>query len=60
MSKSFTFFYFFLCRMELFNDEYFMRQALHEAEQAFAEGEIPAGAVVVSQNRVIVRAHNLT
>jgi len=46
--------------MELFNDEYFMRRALQEAEQAFAEGEIPVGAVVVSQNRIIARAHNLT
>jgi len=41
--------------MELFNDEYFMRRALQEAEQAFAEGEIPVGAVVVSQNRIIAR-----
>jgi tRNA(adenine34) deaminase len=46
--------------MEQFNDEYFMRRALQEAEQAFKEGEIPVGAVVVSQNRIIARAHNLT
>jgi tRNA(adenine34) deaminase len=46
--------------MELFNDEYFMRRALHEAEQAYKEGEIPVGAVVVSQNRIIARTHNLT
>ena len=51
---------FYLTRMELFNDEYFMRRALHEAQQAFAEGEVPVGAVVVSQNRIIARAHNLT
>lgn len=37
-----------------------MRQALHEAEMAFQEGEVPVGAVVVSQNRIIARAHNLT
>ena len=37
-----------------------MRRALQEAELAFAEGEIPVGAVVVSQNRIIARAHNLT
>ena len=37
-----------------------MRRALQEAEQAFTEGEIPVGAVVVSQNRIIARAHNLT
>ena len=46
--------------MELFNDEYFMRRALQEAEHAFHEGEIPVGVVVVSQNRIIARAHNLT
>jgi len=37
-----------------------MRRALQEAEQAFSEGEIPIGAVVVSQNRIIARGHNLT
>ena len=46
--------------MDLFNDEYYMRQALREAELAFNEGEVPVGAVVVSQNRIIARAHNLT
>jgi tRNA(adenine34) deaminase len=46
--------------MDFFNDEYFMRRALLEAEQAFKEDEIPVGAVVVSQNRIIARAHNLT
>jgi tRNA(adenine34) deaminase len=43
----------------LFADEYFMRQALQESQQAFQEGEIPAGAVVISQNRMIARTHNL-
>ena len=37
-----------------------MRRALQEAELANHEGEIPVGAVVVSQNRIIARAHNLT
>ena len=46
--------------MDLFNDEYYMRRALQEAELAFHEGEVPVGAVVVSQNRIIARAHNLT
>jgi len=46
--------------MDLFNDEYFMRRALQEAEQAFKAGEVPIGAVVVSQNRIIAQAHNLT
>jgi len=46
--------------MDLFTDEYFMKQALHEAELAYREGEVPVGAVVVSQNRIVARAHNLT
>jgi tRNA(adenine34) deaminase len=46
--------------IEPFDDEYFMKRALAEAEQAFAEGEIPVGAIVVCSNKVISRAHNLT
>ena len=45
---------------QLLNDEYFMRQALKEAETAFEKKEVPIGAVVVCQNRIIARAHNLT
>lgn len=41
-------------------DEYFMQQALQEARQAFEEEEIPIGAVVVMQNRIIARGHNMT
>ena len=41
-------------------DEYFMQQALAEARAAMAEGEIPVGAVIVSDNLVVARAHNLT
>lgn len=41
-------------------DERFMRMALAEAETAYSEGEIPIGAVVVCQGRVIARAHNQT
>ena len=41
-------------------DEKYMRLALDEARQAFDEGEIPIGAVVVCKDRVIARAHNLT
>lgn len=37
-----------------------MKRALAEAEQAFAEGEIPVGALVVCRNQIISRAHNLT
>lgn len=43
-----------------FDPAYFMRQALIEAEKAFARGEVPIGAVVVSRDRIIARAHNLT
>jgi tRNA(adenine34) deaminase len=42
------------------NDEYFMQQALKEAQQAFDEDEIPIGAVVVQDNRIIARGHNQT
>ena len=44
----------------IFDDTYFMRKALQEAEAAFEKGEIPVGAVVVVDNRIIARAHNLT
>lgn len=47
-------------QMEPFDDVYYMKRALAEAEQAFAEGEVPVGAVVVCQDRIISRAHNLT
>jgi len=43
-----------------FDDDYFMKRALAEAEQAFLEGEIPVGAIVVCQNQIIARAHNQT
>lgn len=41
-------------------DETYMRQALAEAQQAFERDEIPVGAVVVCQGRIVARAHNLT
>lgn len=40
--------------------EQFMKEALKEAEKAFARDEVPVGAVVVCNNQVIARAHNLT
>lgn len=43
-----------------FNDEYFMKKALQEAEFAFEKGEIPVGAVIVIDNKIIARTHNLT
>lgn len=41
-------------------DNYYMKQALVEAEVAAEEGEIPIGAVIVCQERVIAKAHNMT
>ena len=41
-------------------DEQYMRRALQEAERAFEEGEIPIGAVIVCQDHIIARCHNLT
>ena len=41
-------------------DEMYMKRALDEARQAFDEGEIPIGAVVVCRDRIIARTHNLT
>ncbi|MBF1527845.1 nucleoside deaminase [Segatella salivae] len=41
-------------------DEQFMRKALYEAQRAAEEGEIPIGAVIVCNDRIISRAHNLT
>ncbi|HPE75058.1 MAG TPA: nucleoside deaminase, partial [Draconibacterium sp.] len=46
--------------IEPFNDEYFMKKAFAEALQAFEEGEIPVGAVVVANGKIIARTHNLT
>jgi len=45
--------------MEL-NDDYFMKFALKEAERAAIQNEIPVGAVVVVEDKIIARAHNLT
>ncbi len=43
-----------------FSDEHFMQKALEEARTAFEKDEVPVGAVVVANNRIIARAHNLT
>ena len=42
------------------DDNYYMKLALQEAQQAYNAGEVPVGAVVVCKDRVIARAHNLT
>ena len=46
--------------MNPFDDDYFMRKALQEAELAFDKGEVPVGAVIVFKDQIIARAHNLT
>lgn len=43
-----------------FDDTYFMKKALHEAETAYERGEIPVGCLVVSQDTIIAKGHNLT
>src|SRR5690554_3100268 len=43
-----------------YDDTYFMKLALQEADEAYRKGEVPIGAVVVIDNKVIARAHNLT
>ena len=55
----------FLCKkatpmLSVFSDESFMKEALKEAQKAFDKGEVPIGAIIVSENRIIARAHNLT
>ena len=44
--------------MQLLNDEYFMQQALKEAQAAYDADEVPVGAVVVMNNKIIARGHN--
>lgn len=44
----------------IFSDEFFMKEALKEAQKAFDADEIPVGAVVVCNNQIVARAHNLT
>ncbi len=46
--------------MEIFNDHFFMKQAYNQAIEAYDNGEIPVGAIIVANNKIIARAHNLT
>jgi len=43
-----------------FNDEFFMNKALQEAQMAYQKNEVPIGAVIVVNDKIIARAHNLT
>lgn len=45
---------------ELFSNEYFMRKALIEAQYAYEKDEVPIGAVIVLNNKIIAKAYNLT
>jgi len=44
----------------MFTDEFFMSEALKEARKAFDKDEVPVGAVIVANGKIIARAHNLT
>lgn len=46
--------------MDLYSDAYFMNEAFKEARKAYEADEVPVGAVIVANNRIIARAHNLT
>jgi tRNA(adenine34) deaminase len=46
--------------LSVFSDESFMREALKEARKAYEADEVPIGAVIVCDNTIIARAHNLT
>ncbi len=46
--------------LKVYSDDYFMKQALREAQIAYEEGEVPVGAIVVCGNQIIARAHNKT
>lgn len=46
--------------MELYSDTYFMNEAFKEAQKAFDADEVPVGAVIVAENKIIARGHNLT
>ena len=44
----------------MFSDDYFMREALKQAQLAFEKDEVPVGAIIVFNDRIIAKAHNLT
>ena len=46
--------------MDLYTDDYFMREALKEAQKALEISEVPVGAIITCRNRIIARAHNQT
>jgi len=46
--------------LSVFSDEHYMKEALKEAHKALERNEVPVGAIVVCQQQIIARAHNLT
>ncbi|MFW6095629.1 MAG: nucleoside deaminase [Bacteroidota bacterium] len=44
----------------ILNDDFFMKEAIKEAKKALVRDEVPIGAVIVCNDQVIARAHNLT
>jgi tRNA(adenine34) deaminase len=44
----------------MYDDNFFMNEALKEAQKAYDADEVPVGAVIVANNKIIARAHNLT
>jgi len=52
----------YICKMLInpYSSEFFMQQAYNEAKKAFEKDEVPVGAIVVCDNQIIARAHNLT
>ncbi len=46
--------------LSIHTDEYFMKEALKEAQMAFDRGEVPVGAIITFDSQIIARAHNLT
>jgi tRNA(adenine34) deaminase len=46
--------------LSVFSDEHFMKEAFKEAKKAFDEDEVPVGAIIVCDNKIIARAHNMT
>lgn len=49
-----------MAETQILSDEYFMNEALKEAQKAAAIDEVPVGAIIVCKNKIIARAHNLT
>lgn len=46
--------------LSVHTDDHYMKEALKQAQLAFEAGEVPVGAVIVADNRIIARAHNQT